>query len=116
MNRLILCIVLIVFNLLGCASTRIAPIGPDTYLLQQQGASGFVGNNSVRMDAYDAAVKYCNSLEKQFLVVSSTDTAGGAFKYPSTDLQFRCLDKNDKDLQRPNLTPAADQVIEIRKN
>lgn len=100
----------------GCASTRVVPIGPDTYMLQHQGASGFVGNNSVRMDAYDDASKYCSSMEKHFLVVSSSDSPAGPFRYPSTDIQFRCLNKSDPDLRRPTLEPVADTTIEVKKN
>jgi putative hemolysin len=106
----------IAIGLTACASTRVVPIGPDTYMIQRQGGTGFVGTNSLKMDALEGAGAYCADRGKHLFVVSTSEQPAAAMgRYPSADVQFRCLEKGDPALARPTLAPAPDSRIVIEQ-
>lgn len=105
MRILIVCFLV----LSGCASTRIASLGPDTYLVQRKAGTGYSSESGLKMDALDEASAHCSSLNKKLLVFSAETHAVAFASTPSADVQFRCLDANDPELKRPNLEPAANK-------
>lgn len=107
-------VVLFLVMISACASTRIMPIGPDTYMVHKTG--GFGSNaGSAQMDALEDAGKYCVDNGKQLVVVSTQSQGVHGFQYPNADIQFRCLSTNDPDLKRPTLEQVPNSVIEVRK-
>src|SRR5205807_8672583 len=52
--------------LLGaCASNSgVVPIGPDTFMISRQAATGFTGSGNLKADALREAKQYCASLKK----------------------------------------------------
>lgn len=93
----------------GCASSRIAPLGPDTYLLHRSSGDVACSSGCATMNGLEDAGKYCANQGKKMLVVS---TQQGGFE---SDIQFRCLAEGDKELVRPTLTPVPQSVIKVEK-
>lgn len=99
-----LLILALCFSVTGCASTRFAQIGPDTFIVHRGGGSSAGDAN---MDAIQAAGKWCASAGRQLMVVS-TQSGSDGMSYGSS-VQFRCLEAGDPDLARPTLEPVASQ-------
>ena len=100
--------------LAGCASGP-TPTGPDSYMVSAKsyGLGGGVGD--AKSKALREASDYCTSKGKVFMVNSGSDRSGGYGRFPEAEVHFLCLDKGDPALRRPDLRPAADTTIEIRK-
>lgn len=98
----------------GCAvKSGVMPIGQDTYMILNRGASGFSDINGIKIDTMKEAFEYCASQNKVFKATHVHDTRMSMGVYPSSEVQFMCLDKNDPDLKRSVLKKDADTVIEI---
>lgn len=76
----------------GCASTGVFPIGQDTYVLAQRGAScGYGPPAEVAADLYREANAFCAGQKKQLMPVKINYRAGIPFaRCASAELQFRC--------------------------
>lgn len=62
--------------------------------------------------ALTEANAHCASMAKEFMTLSTRrleDVGGGPF-----EVTFRCLNKNDPELQRPNLQREPDTVIQVK--
>lgn len=98
----------------GCAvKSGVMPIGQDTYMILNRGASGFSDINGIKIDTMKEAFDYCASQNKIFKATHFNDTRGGPGVFTSSEIQFMCLDKNDPDLKRGVLKKDADTVIEV---
>jgi len=101
----------------GCASNSgVVPVGPDTYLISRQAASGFSGMGALKAKALKQASEYCTS-QKKFMTLVSTNDAQPPYilgNFPRTEIQFMCLDKDDPEFARPKLQKVPDTVIEVR--
>ena len=100
----------------GCSTTRIAPIGPDTYLVQRKAGTGYTSASGLKMDALEAANEHCSKMNKKLLVVSTETQAVAFASTPSADVQFMCLDANDPELKRPKLESVPNNRIEVKNN
>jgi hypothetical protein len=99
----------------GCAvKSGIMPIGQDTYMILNRGASGFSDVNGLKIDTMKEAFEYCTSQNKVFKATHFNDIQGRPGVFTSSEVQFMCLDKNDPDLKRSILKKDADTVIEVR--
>lgn len=81
----------LIFAFTGCAhSYGIVPTGPDSYMIQRRGASGFAGLGTLKMDAIQEASEYCQKDGRQIQVISSTE--GRQFAdFPRAEVNFICL-------------------------
>jgi len=113
---LIACALAISF--VSCASNSgIVSIGPDTYMVSRQAATGFSGSGDLKAEAFREANQYCLSLKKVMQVVRTSEANPPYVfgNYPKAEVQFMCLNPGDPELARPKLKKDADTVIEIRK-
>lgn len=104
--------------LAGCASNSgVIPIGPDTFMVSRQAATGFSGSGTLKGEAFQEANQYCLNQKKMLQVVNTTEAQPPYIlgNFPKVELQFMCLDAKDSELARPKLRKEADTVIEIRK-
>ena len=102
----------------GCASNSgVVSIGPDTFMVSRQAATGFSGSGTLKAEAFQEANQYCLSQMKKLQVVHTAETQPPYVfgNFPKAEVQFMCLDANDSELVRPKLRKEADTVIEIRK-
>ena len=83
-----------VFLLAGCATNPgVAPMGPDTYLVTRQAATGFSGSGGLKAEALREANEYCLSQRKQMHVVNTTEARPPFIfgNFPKAEVQFKCL-------------------------
>ena len=114
MNKLSMFLVLL---LGGCASNSgVVLIGPDTFMVSRQAATGFGGLGTLRADAFREAGAYCVSQRKTLRVINTSQSSGPYIygNYPRADIEFMCLETGDAELTRPKLERVADTVIEIK--
>ncbi|MCF6289530.1 MAG: hypothetical protein L3J03_00785 [Desulfobacterales bacterium] len=103
--------------ILGCASNSgVVPIGPETFMVSRQAATGFSGLGTLKADAFKEANEYCTSQNKNIRVVNTNESSPPYVmgNFPRAEIQFMCLDKNDAELTRPKMQKAPDTVIEIK--
>jgi hypothetical protein len=104
--------------LVGCASNSgVIPIGPDTFMVSRQAATGFSGSGTLKAEAFGEAHRYCGG-QKKVMQVVSTNEATPPFifgNFPKAEVQFMCLDAGDPEIARPKLRKEPDAVVEIRK-
>lgn len=99
---------------IGCASTPgVVPIGPDTFMVSRQAATGFTGNSGLMAAAMREAGAYCRTKGKTLQVVSTHEAAPPFIfgNFPRAEVQFMCLASDDPELARPKLHPVPDVVI-----
>jgi hypothetical protein len=87
----------------GCASNSgIAPLGPDTFVVSRQAATGFSGSGNLKGEALTEAGQYCASQNKSLLVTNTKEAAPPYVmgNFPKAEVEFMCLNPND-----PRLTP-----------
>lgn len=99
----------------GCAATGVVPIGQDTYMVSRQGSGGWSSVGKLKAEAFGEASQYCVSQKKSIQVVNTREQPSGIGRLPEAEIQFMCLDTNDRELVRPKLRKEADTVVEIRK-
>lgn len=114
MNRLLL----IGFLLLSaCASNSgVISIGPDTFMVSRQAATGFSGLGTLKADAFKEANQYCSSKNKYLRVTNTSESAPPYVlgNFPRAEVQFMCLEKTDSELTRPKMQKTPDTVIEVK--
>lgn len=87
--------------LLGaCAHSGVVKIGPDTYMIANS-EWGFTSGGYQQAKAADEGSKYCASMGREILVLSSTGNDVSFGKTPAAEVRFRCLLKGDPELTRP---------------
>ena len=102
----------------GCASNSgVVPIGPDTFMVSRQAATGFSVSGTLKAEAFQEANPYCLSQKKKLQVIYTAEAQPPYVfgNFPKAEVQFMCLDANDYELVRPKLRKEAGTVIEIRK-
>lgn len=100
----------------ACSSNSgVVPIGPDTFLVSRQAATGFSGSGTLKADAFREANTHCQSLGKVMQVVRTEESRPPyiAANFPKAEVQFMCLDANDPELRRPKLRKEPDTSIEV---
>ena len=91
--------------LIGCASNSgVVPMGPDTYMVSRQAATGFSGLGSLKAEALQEANNYCVGHNKALQVVNTIEAQPPFIlgNYPKAEVQFLCLDAHDSRLVRPS--------------
>jgi len=90
------------FVVSGCAANSgVAPIGPDTFMVSRQAATGFSGSGTLKAEALNEANQYCAARSKAIFVVTATEAAPPYVmgNFPKAEIQFMCLDANDPRLK-----------------
>lgn len=104
--------------LTGCASSSgVVPLGPDTYMLSLGGHVAF--SEHLKIDAIREGNKYCSDQGKSFRIINSTSPHRmiiGGPPFTTSEIQFMCLGKGDRELTRPKMeNPDSDVDITINK-
>jgi PEGA domain len=102
-------------SLAACASNSgVVPIGPDTFMVSRQAATGFSGLGNLKAEALREAQQYCTSHGKVMQIVNSTESQPPYVlgNFPKAEIQFMCLNANDPELARPKMRKEPDVVIQ----
>lgn len=86
----------------GCAANSgVAPIGPNTFMISRQAATGFSGSGTLKAEALSEANQYCEARSKVMYMLSWTEAAPPYVmgNFPKAEVQFMCLDANDPRLK-----------------
>jgi len=117
MKRLSIPLVLLAgLSLAGCASNSgVRPVGPDTFIVSRQAATGFSGLGTLKADALDEAKRYCAGQKKELQVVSTNESKPPYLlgNFPRAEVQFMCLSSTDPELARPKLQPQPDVAVQV---
>jgi hypothetical protein len=100
--------------LLSACSTGVVPIGRDTYMVADTGASSWASGAGLKAGLYQQAETFCRNREKESMPVGSQQNDANFSTFAHAELQFRCLASDDPELKRPNLQRSPDIVIQAR--
>jgi len=107
-----------VLAIAACSSNSgVVPIGPDTFMVSRQAATGFSGSGTLKADAFREANEYCRGLGKVMQVVRTEEARPPyiAANFPKAEVQFMCLSADDPKVSRPKLTKEPDTVIDVNQ-
>lgn len=102
--RAVYFVVAAALSLSGCAANSgVAPIGPDTFMVSRQAATGFSGSGTLKADALIEGGEYCQARGKAIYVISTTEAAPPYLygNFPKAEVQFMCLEASDPRLKSP---------------
>jgi hypothetical protein len=103
------------FLLIACASSGPVPMGKETFMITKQSSTGFHSGGSVKADIYKEANEYCLQRGLQFQPVRDNSKDGvPGYAFANAELVFRCLTEGDKEINRPNMMPLPNVIIENR--
>jgi hypothetical protein len=80
--------------LAGCASDPgVAPVGPNTYLISRQAATGFSGLGGLKVKALREAAAYCEQRGRMIDILHTKDSKPPYIfgNFPRTEITFSCL-------------------------
>lgn len=100
-------ILILALAIVGCASNSgVVPIGPDTYMVSRQAATGFTGAGTLKADAFREANEFCISQKKSIRVTNSNESHPPYIvgNFPRAEVQFMCLEQGDSELTRPKVS------------
>ena len=101
----------------GCASNSgVVSIGPDTYMVSRQAATGFSGSGTLKAEAFQEANQYCINQGKKLQVVSTHEASPPYIfgNFPKAEVHFMCLNANDPQLTRARLENEPDVVVKTK--
>jgi hypothetical protein len=78
----------------ACATNSgVAPMGPDTYVVSRQAATGFSGSGDLKAEALRESNQYCLTQRKEMHVVNITEAQPPFIfgNFPRAEVQFKCL-------------------------
>jgi hypothetical protein len=105
-------VILAALILSGCAmSNGIQKVGPDTYMVSAMASPVRGGASGAQIKALEAANEHCSAQGKE-IMVRNTSTGHNGFNAGTANLTFRCLDKRDAELARPNFRTVPSMVIQ----
>jgi hypothetical protein len=92
--------------LAGCATTsRIVPIGPDTYVIAIPASMGYAWEDAQNADALKRASDYCKNIGKELLPISTAErtagATGGSGRIAADEIEFKFTSKQGGNLSRP---------------
>lgn len=110
MRVLAACIACSILAACTTQSSGVLKMGPDTYSASAAATPIAGGYSEARKIALTEANQYCLQMGREILVKNI-----GAATYTSAQVTFRCLSKDDPELQRTEYRPAPDTIIEDRR-
>lgn len=101
----------------GCAAhSGVVAMGPDTFMVSRQAATGFPGLGSMKAELMAEGAAHCRAAGKQFKVVATRESQPPYVmgNFPRAEIEFVCLSPGDPELTRPRLERDADTIIRVR--
>lgn len=89
-------------------STGVMQLGPDTYTV----SADDLNESTAKQAALRQAQQRCSGLNREILVTNMKLSRGDRALF---DVTFRCLEKSDPELARPNYRKEPDVVIEDKR-
>ena len=112
--RNVLLLILTSIAFAGCSDAEPAPLGEDTYMLANMGGMTFISGDQLTTELLRKADTFCQLKGKEFMPINVHSVDSGMYKFGNSSLKFRCLDKSDPQLHRPNFENSPNLIIEQR--
>ena len=76
-------------------------MGPDTYMVSRQAATGFSGAGTLKVEAIGEANQFCEKQNKVIKVTKTTEAHPPYIltNFPKAEVEFMCLASGDPKLQ-----------------
>lgn len=87
--------------LAGCATSGVAPLGQDSYMITRH-VWGFTGPSPIKAELLQEADDYCRIHGKVLLVTKIVEIGLKFGGEPAAEVYFRALDPNDPELKKPH--------------
>jgi hypothetical protein len=84
----------------ACAHSGVVKVGPDTYMIANS-EWAITSGGYEKAKAIGEGSKYCASIGREILVLSSNQNDMRFGKEAAAEVRFRCLLKGDPELTRP---------------
>jgi Short C-terminal domain len=98
----------------GCQSNSgVVLMGPNTYVVTRQAATGFSGSGTLKASALEEAAKFCAEHGKQLKVVAITEAQPPYIlgNFPKAEIVFKALDPGDPELRRDSeIDPSGSRI------
>lgn len=94
-------ILLTAIALTGCATSGVAPLGQDNYMITRH-EWGFTGPEPIKAQLLQEADAYCKSHGKVLLVTKTVEIGLKFGGEPAAEVYFKALDPNDPELKKPH--------------
>ena len=94
-----LLVIFVLVLLGGCASNSgVIALGNDSFIINEQAATGFNGTGGIENDALREAAKKCHSTGMTMKITSLTKSKPPYIlgNYPTVQLKFVCVVKNEQ--------------------
>jgi hypothetical protein len=101
--------VLLCLGLVGCASTGIIKISPDTYMISKERWG--LSTVGIKADVFKQANAFASSQGKVMIPLTFNERQVAFGQYPTVELQFRLVDKDAPEAKGAYLTKSPDVVI-----
>lgn len=90
---------------IGCAATGVVQTGPESYMATANSTPFTMDTNGggATINAIKLGTKQCNAVGRQFILKNTSINKIGAGA--QANINFICVDSNDRDYARPNITP-----------
>lgn len=99
----------------SCAQTGgVQKLGPDTFNISAHAAPIRGGESGAKNIALSKANDYCSKLNKEILVININTKPSSHLPGGSANINFRCLNKDDSGLFRPEYKSTPDVTVEIQ--
>lgn len=72
-------------------------------MVSRQGSGGWSSLGKLKAEAFAEASQYCGLQHKQVQVTSTQEHPSGIGRLPEAEVQFMCLEANDREFGRPKL-------------
>jgi hypothetical protein len=92
--------------------SEVVKTGKDTYMVASSDTTIGSGGGNLKVKLYKAASKFCEDQSKVLMPVSTSSIDWAIGRPASAELVFRCLLEGDPDLQRPEMKPVPNIVIQ----
>ena len=100
--------IILCFGFAGCGTTGIIKVSPDTYMISKE-RWGF-STIGIKAEVFKQANDFASSQGKVMMPVAFKEQPVAFGRYPTVELQFRVLDKDDPKLTSTHLENELDVV------
>ena len=90
-----------VLVLAGCATSDVAPMGQNTFMVTRH-VWGFYGPTPIKAELLKIAGDYCKSHGKELLVTKTVEVGLKFGSEPYSEVYFKALDPDDPELKKPH--------------
>jgi len=103
--------------ILGCKSSGVVQLSPDTYMIYNEDKGGIFGNSAkMKASTIREANEFASRQGKIAIPIGTQSKPMQLGSFATFEYQFRVVDKNDPEARRTSLVPRANIVTENKED